>query len=58
MTATRTRGEPAPIPHRTPHGSRPTDAYAATQHDRGQDAKVVMDRAGDQFLVVPDHTPQ
>jgi hypothetical protein len=41
-----------------PRGSWPADEYAAAQRDQGRDARVVMDLASDQFLVVANATPQ
>ncbi|MFI7178948.1 hypothetical protein [Streptomyces spororaveus] len=37
-----------------PRGSWPADEYAAAQRAQGTDARVVMDLASDQFLVVTD----
>ncbi|NUK09934.1 hypothetical protein HRW18_18380 [Streptomyces lunaelactis] len=41
-----------------PRGSWPADEYAATQRAQGTDARVVMDLASDQFLVVANATAQ
>ncbi|MFG2394620.1 hypothetical protein ACGFYF_37915 [Streptomyces lavendulae] len=39
-----------------PRGSWPADEYAAAQRAQGTNARVVMDLASDQFLVVTDTT--
>ena len=39
-----------------PRGSWPADEYAAAQHAQGTNARVVLDLATDQFLVVTDAT--
>lgn len=39
-----------------PRGSWPADEYAAAQHAQGTTARVVLDLATDQFLVVTDAT--
>ncbi|MFB6514085.1 hypothetical protein ACFCW4_33150 [Streptomyces virginiae] len=56
MTATlpaqRTVLERFPAGH--PRGSWPADEYAAAQRAQGTDARVVMDLASDQFVVVTD----
>ncbi|MER7826928.1 hypothetical protein ABTX85_30710 [Streptomyces sp. NPDC096097] len=58
MTATlpvqRTVLEPFPAGH--PRGSWPADEYVAAQRAQGTEARVVMDLANDQFLVVTDTT--
>ncbi|MBT1188694.1 hypothetical protein HET69_33110 [Streptomyces sp. CJ_13] len=41
-----------------PRGSWPADEYAAAQRAQGTDARVVMDLASDQFLVVTDKRPR
>ncbi|WP_328765383.1 MULTISPECIES: hypothetical protein [unclassified Streptomyces] len=39
-----------------PRGSWPADEYAAAQRAQGTNARVVVDLASDQFLVVTDTT--
>ncbi|PRH79239.1 hypothetical protein C6N75_10485 [Streptomyces solincola] len=46
------------FPTGPPRGSWPADEYAATQRAQGTDARIVMDVATDQFLVVTDTTAQ
>ncbi|MFI8343944.1 hypothetical protein ACIF8W_28285 [Streptomyces sp. NPDC085639] len=41
-----------------PRGCWPADEYAAAQRAQGTDARVVMDLASDEFLVVTDTTTQ
>ena len=41
-----------------PRGSWPAEEFAAAQRDQGRDARVVMDLASDQFLVVANATAQ
>lgn len=52
LPAQRTVLERFPAYH--PRGSWPADEYAAAQRAQGTDARVVMDLASDQFLVVTD----
>ncbi|MEU3774220.1 hypothetical protein AB0F11_13630 [Streptomyces sp. NPDC032472] len=52
--AQRTVLERFPAGH--PRGSWPADEYAAAQRAQGTEARVVMDLASDQFLVVTDTT--
>ncbi|MEV0694848.1 hypothetical protein [Streptomyces sp. NPDC050388] len=49
----------ARFPAGHPRGSWPADEYAAAQRAQGTtDARVVMDLASDQFLVVTNTTTQ
>ncbi|MEU8764782.1 hypothetical protein [Streptomyces sp. NPDC048659] len=45
---------PERFPASHPRGSWPANKYAAAQRPQGTDARVVMDLASDQFLVVTD----
>ncbi|WP_327328748.1 hypothetical protein OG735_41530 (plasmid) [Streptomyces sp. NBC_01210] len=59
MTTPQARAVLEWFPAGHPRGSWPADEYAATQRAQGKtDARVVMDLASDQFLVVADTTPQ
>ncbi|MFI8308471.1 hypothetical protein ACIF80_34755 [Streptomyces sp. NPDC085927] len=55
LPAQRTVLERFPVGH--PRGSWPADEYAAAQRAQGTpDARVVMDLATDQFLVITETT--
>ncbi len=43
------------FPAAGPYGSWPADEYADQKQAQGQSARIVMDQATDQFLVITDN---